>query len=128
MRCKNEPELLEREADRQLRYSQRGLDISERSSTGAYSNIGLAYRALEDYAHEREAFETLLEHRRRNSKKGDSRLYELQALLYLIEACKHGGDNEEASKRYKEVQVLAKQLGVEELFAHNLEEAGEGLL
>ena len=90
--------------------------------------MGLAYGALGDYAREKEAFETLLVRRRQNSEKGDSRLYELQALLYLIEACKHGGDNEEASKRCKEVQALAKQLGVEELFAHNLEEAGEGLL
>lgn len=128
MRAKNEPERLRQEAARQLRWSRQALEISERSSTGAYSNMGLAYGALGDYAREKEAFETLLVRRRQNSEKGDSRLYELQALLYLIEACKHGGDNEEASKRYKEVQALAKQLGVEELFAHNLEEAGEGLL
>lgn len=128
VRCKNEPELLEREADRQLRYSQRGLDISERCSTGAYSNIGLAYRALEDYAHEREAFETLLEHRRRNSKKGDSRLYELQALFYLIEACKHLGDFKKASELYDEAETFVKQLGMEKTFAQSLREAGEGIL
>lgn len=128
VRGKNEPEHLRQEAARQLRLSRQALDVSERCSTGAYSNIGLAYGALGDHVPEKEAFETLLERRRHNSQRGDSRLYELQALLYLIEACKHGGDNEEASKRYKEVQALAKQLGVEELFAHNLEEAGEGLL
>ena len=128
VRGKNEPEHLRQEAARQLRWSRQALDISERCSTGAYSNIGLAYGALGDHVPEKEAFETLLERRRHNSQRGDSRLYELQALLYLIEACKHGGDNEEASKRYKEVQALAKQLGVEELFAHNLEEAGEGIL
>lgn len=128
VRCKNEPELLEREADRQLRYSQRGLDISERCSTGAYSNIGLAYRALEDYAHEREAFETLLERRRRNSKKGDSRLYELQALFYLIKACKHLEDFKKASELYDEAETLVKQLGMEKTFAQSLREAGEGIL
>lgn len=128
VRGKNEPEHLRQEAARQLRWSRQALDISERCSTGAYSNIGLAYGALGDHVPEKEAFETLLERRRHNSQRGDSRLYELQALLYLIEACKHGGDNEEASKRYKEVQAFAKQLGVEELFAHKLEEAGEGLL
>ena len=128
VRGKNEPEHLRQEAARQLRWSRQALDISERCSTGAYSNIGLAYGALGDHVSEKEAFETLLERRRHNSQRGDSRLYELQALLYLIEACKHGGDNEEASKRYKEVQALAKQLGVEELFAHNLEKAGKELL
>lgn len=128
VRGKNEPEHLRQEAARQLRLSRQALDVSERCSTGAYGNIGLAYGALGDHVPEKEAFETLLERRRHNSQRGDSRLYELQALLYLIEACKHGEDNEEASKRYKEVQALAKQLGVEELFAHNLEEAREGLL
>ena len=38
------------------------------------------------------------------------------------------GKIETTLARGKEVQALAKQLGVEELFAHNLEEAGEGLL
>ena len=99
-----------------------------RCSTVSFCIFVVAYGALGDHVPEKEAFETLLERRRHNSQRGDSRLYELQALLYLIEACKHGGDNEEASKRYKEVQALAKQLGVEELYAHNLEEAGEGIL
>ena len=128
VRCENEPELLEREADRQLRYSRRGLDISERCSTGAYSNMGLAYEALEDYAHEREAFETLLEHRRRNSKKGDSRLYELQAMFYLIKACKHLEDFKKALELYKEAETLVKQLGMEKTFAQRLRKAGEGIL
>ena len=84
VRGKNEPEHLRQEAARQLRWSRQALDISERCSTGAYSNIGLAYGALGDHVPEKEAFETLLERRRHNSQRGDSRLYELQALLYLI--------------------------------------------
>lgn len=127
VRCKNEPELLKREAERQLRYSQRGLDISERCSTGAYSNMGIAYAAMEDYENERKAFDTLLERRRQNSKKGDSRLYELQAMFYLIQACKHQGDYKKASELYKEAQNMVKQLGVQGIFARSLEEAKDGI-
>lgn len=128
VRCENEPELLECEAARQLRYSQRGLDISERCSTGAYSNMGIAYGALGDYVHEREAFETLLEHRCRNSKNGDSRLYELQAMFCLIQACKHLQDYEKASELYDKAEALVKQLGMEKTFARSLAEAGLGIL
>lgn len=127
VRGEAEPELLEREAARQLRYSQRGLDISERCSTGAYSNMGFAYAALGDYENERKAFETLLERRRQNSKKGDSRLYELQALLYLIQACKHQKDYEKASELYEEVKEIVNQLGMQKSFAQSLEEAGRGI-
>ena len=127
VRCENEPELLEREAARQLRYSQRGLDISEQCSTGAYSNIGTAYAALGDYEDERKAFETLLERRRQNSKKGDSRLYEMQAMLYLIQACKHQRDYEKAAELYKEAEDIVNQLGMQKSFAQSLKTAGRGL-
>lgn len=127
VRCENEPEQLEREAARQLRYSQRGLDISEQCSTGAYSNIGTAYAALGDYENERKAFETLLERRRQNSKKGDSRLYEMQAMLYLIRACKHQRDYEKAAELYREAEDIVNQLGMQKSFAQSLKTAGRGL-
>lgn len=123
VRCKNERQLLKREAARQLRYSQLALDISERCSTGAYSNMGIAYEALKDYENEREAFETLLERRRQNSKKGDSRLYELQALFYLIQACIHQRDYKKAKELYEEAENIVKQLGMQETFAQSLADA-----
>lgn len=127
MRAKNEPERLRQEAARQLRWSRQALEISERSSTGAYSNMGLAYGALGDYAREKEAFETLLVRRRQNSEKGDSRLYELQGMFYLIDACLHQRDFERASEVYQEARDLAERLGVQNIFGPTLDEIARRL-